>query len=123
MASLIDSNIIIYSYLNEYQYLREMIIDGTSNISEISRIEILGYHGLKNDEESYFNDIFTLVNIIIPTQEIFDRAISIRKQYNLKLGDSLIAATAIVSNLTLYTKNIRDFEKITGLKSINPVSK
>ena len=123
MASLIDSNIIIYSYLNEYQYLREIVIDGSSNISEISRIEILGYHGLKDDEENYFNDIFTLVNVVTPTQEIFDRAIDIRKQYNLKLGDSLIAATAMVNDLTLYTRNISDFEKITGLKCINPVSK
>jgi predicted nucleic acid-binding protein len=108
--------------LNEYQYLREIIIDGSSSVSEISRVEILGYHGLKYDEESYFNDIFTVVDIIIPSQEIFDRAISIRKQYNLKLGDSLIAATAVVNNLTLYTRNIGDFEKITGLKCINPVS-
>jgi predicted nucleic acid-binding protein len=39
----------------------------------------------------------------------------------LKLGDSLIAATAIIYDLTLYTRNIVDFEKIGGLKITNPV--
>ena len=123
MASLIDSNIIIYSYLNDYQYLREIITEESTNISEISRVEILGFHHLNADEENYFNDVFNLVNIISPTQEIFDKAIQIRKQYNMKLGDSLIAATALISKLSLLTRNITDFEKITGLKCINPVKK
>jgi len=122
MAFLIDSNIIIYSYLSEFRYLREIIISANSNISEISRIEILGYHGLKADEEKYFNDVFSVLNIIIPSQEIFDKAIEIRKQHNLKLGDSLIASTGLIHNLDLYTRNIADFGKITGLKSINPIT-
>jgi len=122
MAHLIDSNIIIYSYLAEYRYLREFITGESISISEISRVEVLGYHKLKADEEKYFHKVFNLVNIISPTQEIFDKAIEIRKQYNLKLGDSLIAATGLIHGLTLYTRNLNDFERVTGLECINPVT-
>lgn len=121
MAFLVDSNIVIYSYLDEYQYLRKLIIDESASISEISRIEILGYHKLTADEENYFLDIFDFVAVLIPSKEIFDKAIQLRKLHNLKLGDSLIASTAIIHDLILYTRNVDDFEKVTGLKCINPV--
>jgi len=123
MAFLVDSNILIYSYLNEYEYLRELIVSDSCVLSEISRVEVLGYHNLKKEEEKYFKDIFDYVSIIIPDQSIFDQAIEIRKKFNLKLGDSLIAATAIVHKLEIYTRNLEDFEKIKGLKCINPIQK
>jgi predicted nucleic acid-binding protein len=69
----------------------------------------------------YFLDVFSFVPIIFPSPEIFDRAIHVRKLYHLKLGNSLIAATALVHELTLYTRNLRDFEKVAGLKCINPI--
>ncbi|MDP2415407.1 type II toxin-antitoxin system VapC family toxin [Daejeonella sp.] len=121
MAFLLDSNIIIYSYSNEYEYLRELIINESCILSEISRVEILGYHGLKKEEEKYFEDIFEYAPIILPDQDIFDRAIEIRQKYNLKLGDSLIAATALVHSLEIYTRNLSDFERVEGLKCINSI--
>ncbi len=121
MAFLVDSNIIIYSYNTEYAYLRDIIVSPSCSISEISRVEVLGYHGLKNDEEEYFQDIFNYVPVIFPSQPIFDQAIELRKQYNLKLGDSLIAATALINGLTIYTRNLIDFAKVEGLKSVNPI--
>jgi len=121
MAYLIDSNILIYSYSEEYKYLRELIINGSCVLSEISRVEVLGYHGLWKDEEAYFRDIFEYASIIIPDQSVFDRAIEIRRTYNLKLGDSLIAATASVHNLEIYTRNLSDFKRVAGLKCVNPL--
>ncbi|WP_425270981.1 hypothetical protein [Mucilaginibacter endophyticus] len=32
----------------------------------------------------------------------------------------MIAATALVHDLTLVTRNIKDFDKISGLKIVNP---
>lgn len=121
MAFLLDSNVIIYSYSSEYEYLRELIINESCTVSEISRVEVLGYHGLKKEEEKYFKDIFEYAPVILPDQDIFDSAIEIRKKYNLKLGDSLIAATASVHGLEIYTRNLSDFERVRGLKCINPI--
>jgi predicted nucleic acid-binding protein len=90
-------------------------------VSEISRIEVLGYHKLTNMEESCFKDIFELIPILLPNSRIFNKAIEIRKAYNLKLGDSLIAATALENDLSIYTRNLADFKNITELTSINPI--
>jgi len=58
---------------------------------------------------------------IIPyTIEIASKAAEIevsltKKGTLISLPDILIAATAIINNLTLLTRNTRDFKKITGL--------
>ena len=40
----------------------------------------------------------------------------IRKAHKLKLPDAIIAATAIVYDLTLISRNVSDFKNINGLK-------
>jgi toxin FitB len=118
---LIDSNIVIYSYLPQYEYLRNLFAAEPVFVSEISRVEVLGYHKITGKEESYFKDVFNLVPIILPSQEIFDIAIDLRKKFNLSLGDSLIAATAKANDLTIYTRNLGDFIKLPEIKCINPL--
>ncbi|MGV8092647.1 MAG: type II toxin-antitoxin system VapC family toxin [Mangrovibacterium sp.] len=119
--NLIDSNIIIYSYSENYQYLREIIVGEGAYVSEISRVEVLGYHNLSPEEEIYFQDVFTLLPSILPTPNIFNKAIELRRAYNMKLADSIIAATALEHQMNIYTRNLSDFEKTDGLKCINPV--
>jgi len=46
--------------------------------------------------------------------------IALRKDHKIKLGDAIIAATALVNNLTIITRNIVDFKNIEGLKLLNP---
>ena len=118
---LVDSNIVIYSYSDEYQYLRAVMAADNVYISEISRVEVLGYHKILPDEDIYFRDVFEFLPILLPDKGIFDRAIRIRKAFNLKLGDSIIASTAIEYQLSIYTRNLSDFERVEGLKCINPV--
>ena len=38
----------------------------------------------------------------------------------MALGDAIIAATALVHGLKLVTRNVDDFEHITGLELLNP---
>lgn len=121
MAFLVDSNIIIYSYSKSFEYLRGLIIDESCMLSEISRVEVLGYYKLQKEEEKYFKDIFEYTSVILPNQDIFNLAIEIRRQYNLKLGDSIIAATAAVLNLEIYTRNLSDFERVKGIKCVDPI--
>jgi len=90
-------------------------------VSEISRVEVLGYHGLNDADQMYFLDVFDYVSIITPDQPIFDEAIEIRRRYKLKLGDSIIAATAIIHNLDLYTRNVKDFKRVGGINCIDPI--
>ena len=43
-----------------------------------------------------------------------------RVKRTLPSEDSILAATAIFHNMTLITRNIKDFEDIEGIKLINP---
>lgn len=53
-------------------------------------------------------------------ESIIQETIRIRKNYNLKLPDALIAATAMVYKLTLVADNDKDFLRIPSLKYLNP---
>jgi predicted nucleic acid-binding protein len=53
-------------------------------------------------------------------QPIKLKASDIRRNHKIKLPDAIIAATALVYNLTLLTRNISDFEGINEIKLIDP---
>ncbi|WP_407654665.1 PIN domain-containing protein [Arcicella aquatica] len=51
---------------------------------------------------------------------LVDITINIRQEYKVKLPDAIIAATALAKDLTLISRNLKDFHGITDLKFINP---
>jgi len=51
--------------------------------------------------------------------DIAEETIVIRQKYKIKMPDAVIAATALINNLTLVTANARDFES-TGVKLLIP---
>jgi len=52
--------------------------------------------------------------------DIVNRTIHIRRKYKTKLPDAIIAASALENELTIFTRNIKDFNKIKGLVMLNP---
>jgi toxin FitB len=118
---LLDSNIIIYSAQKEYSYLRPLLRDPDSYASYISYIEVLGYHRLSETEKRYFKSAFHLLQQLPVTNAIKEKAAEIRQGRKFTLGDAIIAATALVFDLELYTNNVKDFSAIPGLKVINPI--
>ena len=56
-----DSNIIIYSYQPAFLFLKPLVVDAENAVSAISRLEILGYHGIRPDEEMYCEYIFRVL--------------------------------------------------------------
>lgn len=44
----------------------------------------------------------------------------IRKKHKIKLPDAIIAATALVYELSLVSRYVYDFKNINGLQLINP---
>jgi len=93
---IIDSNIIIYSAENDFAYLRPLLEDEDSFVCAISKVEVLGYPALKSRHIPYFENVFRVLQIIPLEDFILDEAIRIRQKNRLKLGDSLIAASAFV---------------------------
>ena len=92
------------------------IIDEQFIISVINKIEVLWHNTAGNDIE----DFIELADVIELTGDITSKTIELRKVYKTKLPDAIIAATALVHELTIITRNTKDFEKIEGLNVINP---
>ncbi len=121
---LIDSNVIIDYTANSLSSkgsdFVEQLFDSDFLISVVVKIEVLGFADfpakLKAMEE------FVNAASVLPLDEtIAIQAIQLRRKHKkLKLGDAIIAATALVYNLTLITRNISDFKNISELKTINP---
>jgi predicted nucleic acid-binding protein len=49
-----------------------------------------------------------------------EQAIQLRQQKRMKLGDAIIAATAVAYNIPRVIRNVDDFKHIPGLDLRNP---
>jgi hypothetical protein len=118
---LLDTNIIIYSYQSAFAYLKPLVLDSNNAVSAISRLEVLGFHGLTVGEETYCQYVFKILQGFPISEDILLKAIELRKTYKMKLGDSIVAATALLEGREIYTRNVSDFAKIPTLVVVNPI--
>ena len=101
---LLDTNIILYILAgdrNVAEYLNRKVLFA----SVISEIELLGFKKLTAREEKGIKDFLAEFRIIYIDDIIKNESIYLRKQYNLKLTDCIVAATAISLNLPLITSD------------------
>lgn len=118
---LLDSNIFIYLVQPEYEELRAWTANQDLAASEISLLEVLGYHRLTGEAEKNLRALFSTTKILPISHKIVDKAIELRKQRKMSLGDALIAATAVEHQMKLVTRNVSDFDWIDSLEVLNPV--
>ena len=119
---LLDSNIIIYAAQSEYAYLRQLIAGyGDAAISAVSLIEIFGYPDLDEEDNRIFQEILRKVRVLAITPDIVALATWLRQQRRIGIGDAIIAATALAHNITLMTRNTRDFRWIDNLNLYDPM--
>ena len=116
---LIDSNIVIDFSSNvipkKGSALLSKCLDEDPIISIITKIELLGYKSITQEVQ----DLVGVSLTIGLTDEIVNQTIQIRKQYKIKLPDSIIAATAMILDLILLSRNTSDFGKIKGLNQLD----
>ncbi|MES2828492.1 MAG: type II toxin-antitoxin system VapC family toxin [Bacteroidota bacterium] len=123
---LIDTSAVI-KYLNE-TFTPEGIafidgvVDKESLISFISEIELQVWSPKNPDDLVTYKQFISSSFVFGISDQIIQETIRIRKEHNVKLPDALIAATALLNNLTLIADNDKDFLKITALRYINPHS-
>ncbi len=103
----------------EQIYLLSEGLSGAGAYSIISKIELLGFNQSESDDRKARLLLSSLQEFEL-TSTIAEQTIKIRKTRKLKLPDAAIAATAIVHNLTIITRNTSDFDSIAGLNYINP---
>ena len=114
-----DTNVLIYHLHDDpsVRYYFENIHESIypSYISVITETELFRYPSLHLEEEAMIDNLLHLFSIVPTDSSIARHAGRLGRTYNLKLGDSIIAATALFTGTTLVTRNVRDFKKIPDL--------
>lgn len=117
---LIDTNIAIFYFgaalSTKAEAFIDKVVENTYYLSVVNRIELLGFRGLSQNETTAFQSFVKKAEVIDLEEDIILETIRLRKECQVKLPDAIIAATCIVIGLTLITNNVKDFQKIKGLK-------
>jgi len=121
---LFDTNALIYYLAGEalrvkslFQSLKER--GELPAVSVISQIELLSI-----DDEAKLVKVRALlgaVRVCGLEDSIIEESARIRRKCKLKLPDAIIAATALVYDYAVVTRNKEDFGKVRGLEVIDPV--
>jgi toxin FitB len=107
---LIDTDVFIDHLRGARQFVAG---DDTIWYSVVTRCEL--FAGSKDDEEILRELLEPFTEVPID-RHIAEAAGRIRRFTGARIADALIAATAIEHNLTLVTRNIRDFEQVRQLR-------
>ena len=120
-----DTNIVIY-YFNKHfpitgeRFIDDLLIANKPSISIITEIELLCWRS------SSANDLVILKKFVEDAlvyelnNDIKLKTIEIRRDFKLKLPDAIIAASAIIGDHILISRNLSDFNKIPKLRVIDP---
>jgi predicted nucleic acid-binding protein len=115
----LDTNAVIY-YLRGDKNAVPTIDDILSSpfsiyISTISEVELFSFKHITESEKEKIEKLLRSIYIIPLDSNIARIAGQIRRTTNLKVPDSVIAATAIFTGSTILTRNYRDFKNIPNI--------
>ncbi len=126
MEYLLDTNVIINfleaSLPENAMSEMKIIVDNRPQVSVITKMETLGFNFLSAFEQESMETFINYSEVKNINNEIVNKTIELRKQKKISLPDAIIAATAIVNNLVLITRNVKDFSHIEEIKILNPFS-
>ena len=121
-----DTNAVIY-YLQKYfsdndQELMNNIINSYQPaISVITEIELLCWKTTNAQDLNLLSSFISDCVVLQLDQYVKLNTINIRKGYNIKLPDAIIAATALTADLTLISNDKKGFNKVPSLELFTPL--
>ena len=121
--TLVDSDVII-AHLRGHQEARSWLVsarrDGPLSISAVTVAEVTG--GMRSAERQEVRRLLASFTCEPVTRQVGERAGDLRRQFRrshatISTADYLIAATALVRDLSLSTLNVRHFPMFAGLQA------
>ncbi|MCW1922307.1 type II toxin-antitoxin system VapC family toxin [Luteolibacter arcticus] len=117
---LLDTNIVIHACQPGGNRLDPWTTHPNAAIASVTKIEALGFAGISPEEETAILNFVAASPVYSLDDGVIERAIKLRQQKKMKLGDAIIAATALEYDMPLVTRNEADFKHIAGLDVRNP---
>lgn len=115
-----DTNVLIYFINGDKKVIErvdkiiyEKLIVYFSTISEA---EAFSFKNLSKEDIEIIDGLLNSLYIIPPDSKIARTAGFLRRITNIKIADSIIAATALSTRSTLLTRNVKDFKKVPNLQ-------
>ena len=120
---LIDTNILIYHTKGSEavsHLFSDIIAKQKFNLSILTQIEFLGWEKHSPEGFQKCRQLIELANVYAVDEDIAEHAIELKRRSKIKLADAVIAATALVNNFKLVTRNVEDYKGVKGLEIFNP---
>jgi len=114
----LDTNAVIYFIRDEEKVvarIREILAQSSPYLSTVTELELFARPNITAEEELALEEALAYVTIVPLFSNTARIAARVRREYGLKTPDSAIAATALVTDTTLVTRNVRDFRRVPGL--------
>lgn len=94
-----DTNVLIY--IHEGKEIVENLLGYNFGISFISEVELLGFKEITKSEEIELQQLINDSFLIEWNTKIKQQTIELRKKYNIKLPDAIVASTSLVYGIPL----------------------
>jgi len=114
---ILDTNIVLY-LLSGDETVAEVVNGKQIYISFVTELELLGYSKLTQEEEAQINSFLKECGIVNITEQVKEKTIELRRTYQLKLPDSIIAATSQYLSIPLMTAD-GDFKRVKEISVIH----
>ena len=116
----IDTNVFIYAAQDDERakkHVEERASRGLLYVSVVTEIELFSQPHISTGEDTALRAMLNGVFLVPVDSAVGTIASRLRREHRMKLGDSIIAATAIFFGTTLLTRNVRDFKRVPGLST------
>ena len=120
---LIDTNILIYHTEGSEvvsNIIRDALARKAFNVSVLTKIEFLGWEKHSPEGFEKCSRLIKLSNVYLIDDDIAEKTIELKTRVKIKLADAVIAATALVNNFKLVTRNVDDYKAVKELEIFNP---
>jgi predicted nucleic acid-binding protein len=120
---LIDTNILIYHTEGSKtvsSFIQGAVAKKAFNVSILTKIEFLGWDKHSREGFEKCRRLINLSNVYLIDDDIAEKTIELKRRGKMKLADAVIAATALVNNLKLVTRNVDDYKAVKELEIFNP---
>jgi len=94
--------------------------DARPLVSVFTVVELLGFPRLTRHDETRIRSLLSGFTIVPVDERVAERAIELKRRCGVKTPDAIIAATALLENACLVTRDQALLDRVPEVQSLNP---